>query len=178
MGHNGRKIRVLVRLALRHEGPVSGAMFVSSHGGRASHPQSVWELLEEFGPFLPFEKSPDGTTVLVSRRNIDWVQVEGEASFDLFHPPPRGLVREELVQVRFQDGGIMVGLMVLDIPDAGKRASDFVNGPGSFFPLVTPEGRFLVNKKAVLDITVFETSPVPDLTLEVVTTAENSASGI
>jgi hypothetical protein len=148
----------MVVLTLGRETPASGAMFVNGAG--KDIPDTVQDLLNSEDPFLPFERA-DGMTVLISRQNLKWVRTEVPAGNG--QGPVSGVVREELVQVRFADGESITGFLVLELESASGRASDFVNGTRQFFGLNTPAGLFLINRNLVLDITVFETSPSPAL---------------
>ena len=76
-------------------------------------------------------------------------------------PPTYSVTREERVSVRFRSGLELEGLLRMELPEMLNRASDFLNGPEDFFALMTADGVVLVNKRAVFDTRVYESSPLP-----------------
>ena len=49
----------------------------------------------------------------------------------------------------------------MELPEDLNRASDFLNGDGDFYPLMTRDGTVLINKTRVIDVQVFQESPLP-----------------
>ena len=159
MSRANHKLRTEVRVALSGGRKRDGVLFTPR--GSAGGAGSVLELLNGSEAFLPFEESADGITVLLNRSHIQWVSLFSTAGAVL--PQTERFVREELVQVDLCDGLTLKGLVLLELGNPTHRASDFLNGPIGFLRLVTPDAQFFINKAAVIDMIVFETSPVPEL---------------
>jgi len=163
MAQNGRIHRAMVQVAMPRHEPLDGALFLSSRCPDRERSETLYELLNSRDRMIPFERSADGLTMLLSRREIGWVSLNPELSpLEIFLPPELTIVREELVQVHFLDGSEASGLLQMDLPHQRCRASDYMNNRNDFFPLSTPGRILLVNKRAVRDMIVFETSPVPN----------------
>ena len=63
--------------------------------------------------------------------------------------------------MRLDDGTMLDGVIQMELPEDLNRASDFLNGEGDFFPLVTLDGTVLINKSRMIDMQVFQESPLP-----------------
>jgi hypothetical protein len=163
MARNVRKMRVLLRMTRPGQGPIDGTVFLGSRSAPGGSAGTLSELLNRGDRFIPFHRSEDGSTLLVARRQLQWVACEADADSALVVPPSTGILREELVLVRFADGTEARGLLLMELPNEQSRASDYMNSGVDFFPLSTPAGLLLVNKHAVVDALVYETSPMPAL---------------
>lgn len=163
MARNVRKMRVLLRMAQSGQSPIDGTVFLGSRSAVGGSAGTLSELLNRGDRFIPFHRNEDGSTLLVARSRLQWVACEADADPALVLPPDTGILREELVLVRFLDGSEARGLLLMALPNEQSRASDFMNSGDDFFPLSTPAGLLLVNKNAVVDALVYETSPMPAL---------------
>jgi hypothetical protein len=163
MAQNGRKLHVLVRMSQPGQSPIEGTVFLSSLSSRGDGPQTLSELLNRPERFIPFHRNEDGSTLLVARRHLQWVAASTETDRELLKPPENLSAREELVLIRFLDGSEVRGLIQMNLPSEQSRASDYMNCPDDFFPLSTTAGLLFVNKHAIVDTLVYETSPVPAL---------------
>lgn len=163
MARNLRKMHVLVRMAQPGQSPIDGTVFLGRRSPLGRSAGTLSELLNGGDRFIPFHRNEDGSTLLVARRQLQWVACEADEDPALVGPPATGIVREELVLVRFADGSEARGLLLMDLPNEQSRASDYMNTGDDFFPLSTPAGLLLVNKHSVVDTLVYETSPMPAL---------------
>ncbi len=160
-----RKSAIQVELSLVGHHPILlGSLFLASRGRSSSLPESLPDFLQRNSErMIPFERQTDGAMLLVSRRQVEWVRPlsSGESASGPVMESRHS--REELVRVRFAGGGEIEGLLQLDLDEPCARASDFINNEAPFFTILTPSGPCHVNKESILDIRVFEVSPVPPL---------------
>jgi hypothetical protein len=161
MGRANHKQRTEVRISLSGRSPREGVLFGPRRGSSPDRVGTVLELLNSGEAFLPFEENPDGVTILLNRSRIQWVSLA--VASGACHPDQARYIREELVQVGLCEGHSLKGLIVLELDNPTRRASDYLNGPDRFFRLVAPDAQYFINKAAVVDMIVFETSPVPEL---------------
>ena len=155
------KLRVTVRIARSGEPPIEGALSLLAHSPLHPGPETLLELLDPPGGFLPFERTADDSVLLLSRPHIAWVMAGPGVDPDLVRPPIHRLAREERVRVCLSDGEALDGALQMDLPESLNRASDYLNEPRRFFALVTRQGTFLVHKAAVREVCLFDTSPLP-----------------
>jgi hypothetical protein len=155
------KLRVAVRIAQPHHEPTSGFLSLAPRAEFHDGPETLLERLNTRDRMIPFTRQADNAVVLISRLELEWVAVAPGVSEDWICPPTFAVTREERVLVRFRSGEQVDGLLRMELPEMVNRASDFLNGPEDFFALVTADGVRLVNKHAVLDTRVYESSPLP-----------------
>jgi hypothetical protein len=139
------------------EGSLSLAPQAEFHPG----PETLLERLNTRDRVLPFHRREDGAVLLLSRLELEWVASGRGVARDLVCPPTYRVTREERVRVCFTSGQEIEGLLQMELPETLNRASDFMNGEEDFFPLVTPQGIYILNKQRVLYARVFESSPRP-----------------
>jgi hypothetical protein len=155
------KLRVIVRILRPGEAPIDGVLSLLAHSALHAGPESLLELLDKQGGFLPFERMADDAVLLLSRSHIQWVMAGPGVDPDLIRPLTGRSTREERVRICLRDGEAMDGTLHMDLPENRNRASDYLNGPEGFCPLVTRQGTFLVNKAAVREVYLFDASPLP-----------------
>ncbi len=155
------KLRVTVWLSVAGGPPVEGALALLAHSAFHAGPENLLELLEPGDGFLPFERLADDAVVLLARPHIRWVMAGPEVDPDLIGPLAHPTVREERVRVCMADGETFEGSLQVALPEPLNRVSDYLNGPGRFFPLATRQGTFLVRKGAVREVFLYAASPVP-----------------
>ena len=124
-------------------------------------PEALLDLLNAPTRMLPFIRWSDGTTLLLRRLAIDWVEVDGGIDPAWVRPRTFLVTREEHVQVRLIDGRLIEGRVSMELPDDMNRVSDFLNLPEEFFPLATRTGSVIVNKARIWGVRLFESSPRP-----------------
>lgn len=156
-----KKIKAPVRISRVGEAPLDGHLFLSPNTPVHPGPQTVLERLNTADRVIPFERAADRTILLLSPENVMCVAPGGQLDPGLFCPPTWFVTREERVRLRLADGLDLEGMLRLDLPVECARASDFMNGPGDFFPLATPREILLINKRRVLEMVVTESPPAP-----------------
>jgi len=155
------KIRTLVSYARPGETPVHGVICLASSAPLHDGPETILERLNSVERVIPFE-SPDGNGVtLATRTDILWVQPRPGTDPKLVGPGTFLVTRQEDVRVRLEGGETLEGVLQMELPDGFNRVSDFLNGPEDFFPLATPDGAYLVNKRRVREVQLFRASPRP-----------------
>jgi hypothetical protein len=153
------KRRVAVRVSQSGHDPVDGYFCLAIGSEFTEEPQTVLELLNSPLRVIPFILEEDGSVILLTRQNLDWVvageQVEPELMFstDSVH------VREEPVELQFMTGTTIDGLMQIGTTDGSSRASDFLNAAPDFYPVITRLGTLLVNKTRVRETRLSTISP-------------------
>jgi hypothetical protein len=155
------KLRVSVRVAQPGLSPTEGYFSLAPHAEFHSGPETVLERLNTRDRVVPFQRHADSATMLLSRHELEWVAIGPGVNEEWICPPTFAVTREERVRVRMRSGEEIEGLLRMELPELVNRASDFLNGPDDFFALVTADGVRLVNKHAVLDTRVYESSPLP-----------------
>lgn len=155
------KLRVAVRIAQPGQEPTAGFFSLAPQAEFHEGPETVLERLNVRDRVIPFQRHSDSAMILLSRLELEWVAIGPSVNEDWICPPTFAITREERVRVRFKSGEEIEGLLRMELPELVNRASDFLNGQDDFFALVTSDGVRLVNKLAVLDTRVFESSPLP-----------------
>ena len=156
-----QKIKVPVRVSRAGKAALDGYLFLSPDTPLHPGPQTILERLNARDRVIPLARAGDGKVLLLSCESLQWVAPGEEIDPGLLCPPTWFVTREERVRLRFIDGGEAEGLLRMELPVEHTRASDFMNSAEDFFPLVAPRGILLVNKRQVLDVLVYEDSPVP-----------------
>ena len=155
------KLRAAVVVCQVGQEQMEGTLSLSPQAEFHHGPETILERLNARDRILPFHRHHDGTVLLLTRLELEWVAAGRGVERDLVCPPTYQVTREERVQVRFTSGNEMVGLLQMELPETLNRASDFLNGEEDFFPLVTEKGIVVINKHRVLYTRVYQTSPLP-----------------
>jgi len=155
------KLRVTVRVSRPGESAVEGRLSLCPRSARHAGPETLLELLDSSGGFLPFERSADDAVLLLSRSDIRWVMAGQDVDPELVRPHAHRFTHEERVRVSLREGDALDGVIQMELPENLNRASDYLNGPERFFPLATRQGTFMVHKAAVREICLFDASPLP-----------------
>lgn len=156
-----QKIRVPVQLALVGLEPAAGFLSLSPSAELHEGPETLLERLNAPGRMLPFHRSADNAFTLVSVDQIEWVVASTEVAPELLRPAHYITTREERVRVRTEGGITFEGILEMEMPHEFNRASDYLNADENFFPLASAQGTVILHKAHVLDVRVFEASPVP-----------------
>jgi hypothetical protein len=156
-----RKLRVAAIVSQAGEPPLEGFFALAPRAEFHEGPETLLERLNSPDRVIPFERDSDDVVVLFNRLEIEWVQPGPNVNPELLSPRTFRVTREERVQVRFGGGEALDGLLRMELPEYLNRASDFLNGPEHFFPLVTERGVILINKLAILNTRLYESSPRP-----------------
>ena len=168
------KIRVPVRVAYGGMPPIEGDLALGPQAQFHSGPETMLERLNQPGRVIPFQRTEDDRTLLLSRAEIDWVAADPAVAPALVCPPTYHVTHQENVDLRLVGGATLEGQVQIELPEHLNRASDFLNGPEDFFPLLTPFGVLLVNKQRVSAYGLHSASPGPPF--EDVETAKRSGA--
>lgn len=155
------KLQASVLLSRPDEEALEGYLSLSPRAESHDGPETLLDLLNSSARFIPFVPADGGPVLLLARLQLDWIMPGPEVPADVVRPSTYLVTREERVGLRFTDGRRIEGLIQMELPEELNRASDFLNGPGDFFPLLTDFGILLLNKATVRETEVFESSPAP-----------------
>ncbi len=155
------KIRVAVRLAIVGHLPMEGAFSLEPTAQHRAGPETILERLNSHARMIPFHRVEDDVTLLINRRDIEYVAAGDDVTMDYVMPPTYRITHQERVRVRLASGAELTGVLRLELPDDLNRVSDYLNGPEQFFPLATPGEVLLVNKRHLSVVRLFESSPRP-----------------
>ena len=151
------KNRASVRVCLPGQDPIDGRIALSPLSRTRQGSETILELLNTPQRVIPFELPH--TVLLITRLSIDWVLAAKGVEADLVCPRTYVVSREESVEVTFNDGRSIGGMIQMELPEGMNRASDFLNCPDDFFPLRTRLGVAIVNKASIRETRVHAPSP-------------------
>ena len=143
------KRRTAVRVSQLGGENLDGLFCLALESPELHRPETILDLLNSSRRMVPFVRMGDRRISLLSRLNIPWVLATSEVARELIYPPHYVVAYEELVQVHFNDGGVIEGNLQVELTGERVRASDFLNSPGEFFPMLTRMGTLLANKSGV-----------------------------
>lgn len=152
------KIKVMVQLALLGESPAPGSLSLAPYAELHEGPETLLERLNLPTRIVPFHRTSDDATLLVNRVAIEWVSAGPEVESKYVRPHAYQFTREERVRVRLIGGATFEGVLAMELPQEFNRTSDFLNSDDDFFPLTSPSGTLLVNKRRVLEVRVYGAS--------------------
>ncbi len=155
------KMRVAVTVGQSGKPSADGHFSLAHHSAFHPGPETLFERLNAPDRVIPFHRAEDGAVLMLSRHELEWVMAGSGVPDAHVCPPTHFATAEERVRVRFRSGATLEGMLRIELPEHLNRASDFLNGPEDFFPLVTGRGMRLVNKAQMVDVLVFESSPMP-----------------
>jgi hypothetical protein len=155
------KIRVPVRVHQSGIEKIQGWFALGPQARFHDGPETLLELLNSPARVIPFVRAADEAVLLVQRQAILWVEAAAEVDPGWIRPPSFSVAREERVQVFFDDGRRMEGLLQMDLPEEMNRASDYLNGVDDFFPLITPGATAIIHKSRLSAVRLYEASPHP-----------------
>jgi hypothetical protein len=155
------KIRVMARVSRPGEPVLEGILSHAPHSQFHEGPETLLELLNLPVNMLPFQRLSDDATLLLSRLDIQWLMAGPGVAPDLVRPHAFRFTREERVRVRLRGGEELEGLLQMELPEMINRASDYLNGPESFFPLASRQGVFLIQHARTREIQLYDSSPLP-----------------
>jgi hypothetical protein len=161
MPHLIQKLRTPVRIALPSQEPADGYLSLQTLSPNRGGPETILDLLNSEQRVVPFIRARDEAVLMLTRQNLLWVEADGGLDPELVCPRNYHVTHEERVRVRLEDGTLIDGVIQMELPEELNRASDFLNGDGDFYPLITRDGTVLINKARVLDMQVFQESPLP-----------------
>jgi hypothetical protein len=108
---------------------------------------------------IPFIGTEDGSVILLTRLNVEWVMAGERTEMNLILPADYVISRQEPVELEFMNGTTIDGVIQMEVTPEGIRASDFLNGPADFYPVLTRMGTLLVNKARVRSTRLSTISP-------------------
>ena len=167
------KIRVPVRVSQGGMPPVEGELALGPQAEFHPGPETLLECLNKPSRVIPVQRDDDGRTLLLNRDDIEWLAADPAVASSLVCPPTYLVTHQENVGVRLTSGASLEGQLQIELPEHLNRASDFMNGPEDFFPLLTPFGVLLVNKRRVSSMELHSASPGPPFASDV----ENARQG-
>jgi len=156
-----QKIRVPVRVSQGGLPPIEGDLALGPQAEFHAGPETVLERLNTVSRVIPLQRAEDERTLLLNRSDIDWVAADPSVAASLICPPTYQVTHQESVELRLIGGASLEGQVQIELPEHLNRASDFMNGPEDFFPLLTPFGVLLVNKQRVSCFELHSASPSP-----------------
>jgi len=155
------KFRIPVRVAESGRPAAFGYFCLSPVANWHDGPETLHDLLNSEVRVVPFHRHEDGAILLITRLAVGHVTVGTEVEPQFVRSRLIAVTREEHVLVEMEDGVKLEGNLLVELPEHLNRASDFLNLPEDFFPLVTRQGAVFVNKAKVRVTRVFAKSPKP-----------------
>jgi len=155
------KLRVVAFVSQQGQEAVEGVFALTPQAQFHDGPETLLERLNSTDRVIPFQRSEDDAVLLLNRIEIEWILSARNVAPELICPPTYRVTREEHIRLRLRSGEALEGLLRMELPEWFNRASDFLNGPEHFFPLVTERGVVLVNKLCVMSTRLYEVSPEP-----------------
>ncbi len=149
-----RKARVLVKMP---PGPPAWkVIFLSSSAASHQGLETVSDLFNAEQLFLPLQGEEGGVTI-VRRAAVRWVRVEDPKDVEWYYYEIREGVARSTVQLQFDDGELLEGVLYALGRAGEQRVLDVVNRRESdFIHLEMEAGLFLVNLGHVSSISVTE----------------------
>ena len=155
------KLRAIAWVSEAGEEEVEGYFALTPQAQFHAGPETLLERLNSSDRVIPFHLAQNDGVMLLNRLEIQWVIPAKSVPAELVCPQTYQVTREERVRLRLLSGDIVEGLLRMELPEYFNRASDFLNSPEHFFPLVTERGVVLVNKLCVSSTRLYEASPEP-----------------
>jgi len=138
------KHREQVSLFLADGVVFEGVVFLAQYAMHHTGQQTVLDLLLENDPFLPMT-SKNGDFQLVRKGMISHVRCPVELRQDLEYVTCR-------VRISFLGNEVLQGEVKMDLPGHNARLTDYINGGDEFFPLISGDHGYLVNRSLIRDI--------------------------
>jgi hypothetical protein len=123
-----------------------GVIFLSPYSSFHSGPQTLFDLMSEEEPFVPFVGN-DGSFLLINKVQISHLKYQKEEDDD---QPVLGTPLE--VTVSFTNSRQLSGTVVLEVPEGKSRLIDFMNSNQDFFGLSCDDGDYVVNPNIIIEI--------------------------
>lgn len=146
-----RKNTVEVELALAGATPRLVEFFLAEHAAHDFRRQSVLDLLEQEGTFLPIRDIESGVWEAFNSRGVAWIAMSRviadaeDSGYELYdHQKP--------VRVALRGGEGLEGEVLYSAPEGAARIVDFMNRRERFFRLWSGDRVLLVNKDFVLRV--------------------------
>jgi hypothetical protein len=152
------KRRTTVWVSQPGEETVEGVFCLTIDSPELHRAETILDLLKSSRRMVPFVRAGDQRVVLLTRMNIDWVIAGSDVPAEHIFPPDHVVGFEEPVQVQFLAGRTIEGQLQIERLNESTRASDYLNGPGDFFPVVTRLGTLLANKSRVRETVLVESN--------------------
>jgi len=120
-----------------------GTVFLSPFSQLRSGPQTLLDLFHEKEPFMPF-RGNDGRFTLLNKSAVTHLRYHDDAEEHL---------GERLnVRLTFYGGENLEGTLTIAMPEGMSRLQDYVNSSPGFFPVETPDARYLINGALIREI--------------------------
>jgi hypothetical protein len=155
------KIRVPVRVRTIGGNEIDGWMALAPQAPYHDGPETILELMNQPERVVPVLRAADGADTLIPRHAILWVEAGAKVDPAAIVPRSFSFAREERVQVHFEDGRRIEGVLQMTLPEDKNRASDYLNTDDDFFPLVVAGVYTILNKARVCEVRLFEASQLP-----------------
>jgi hypothetical protein len=139
------KQKVSVTISLVDGQTRDGVIFLSPFSSFHSGPQTLFDLMSEEEPFVPFVGS-DGSFLLINKVQISHLKYKKEED----DQPVLGTPLE--VTVTFTNSRQLSGTVVLEVPEGKSRLLDFMNSNRDFFGLTCEDGDYAVNPNIIIEI--------------------------
>ncbi len=153
------KIRIPVRLAQPHLDPRDGWFLLFPRIAGEQRPETVLELLNSSRSVIPFIEADEGSVLLLTRTNIDWVAVGSGAPEHLILPPGAPATHEQAVQLRFVDESRVDAVIGWRAEGDRTRLSDFLDASGPFIAVGAGFGTLIVNKQRIRETRITIVAP-------------------
>ena len=141
------KYRRKATIVLSDQSQLTGYIFLNASTETVPRLQTILELLETEGRFLPFE-NVNGDCEFLNQEHIVWLTsaVEPEPDNSLIEPERRE------VTVFLAGGKRIRGEMVMELPREKDRMSDWLNSAGRFLTLLDGEREAHLNTRFIIKV--------------------------
>jgi hypothetical protein len=147
------RVRVVVRLGAAP--PVDGLLFLSAFAQSHQGSETVFDLIEYPGDFLPLLRGA-GNMYLVRKDRLRWLRIDDPKTSEWFHYQTSEGLPLHRVSFRFDARESLEGTIVADGPVGVQRVLDVINRREGFIHVEGPDGLYLVNLRQVAHIRIIE----------------------
>ena len=120
--------------------------FLSHHSAHHSGSETIFDVLGSQVSFIPLEDIRTAEMIFVAKAQILSVELLDREVVSSLH------LRELQIQIDMLNGEVIHGEILMDMPQAKPRLSDFLNLSHKFLYVHREEGDMIVNKSYIVSL--------------------------
>ena len=140
------KFRNKATVVLNHGKRLDVNFFLSHHSAHHSGSETIFDVLSSQVSFIPLEDIHTVEIIFVAKAQILSVELLDREVVSSLH------LRELQIQIDMLNGEIIHGEILMDMPQAQPRLSDFLNLPHNFLYVHREQGDMIVNKRYIVSL--------------------------